>query len=156
MRFRRTAPLCFVSLLAAGLILPLQVLPLEAQQQQVVIDHAGSTVVFEPYAANILRVTLSMQHDPAVAPPGYGFVAKPDSKGWTHTTDEHGDTYRSSRMMVTLEASRPGKPSATQADIGPLPNCRKSPVRLSHSTARPARCRRWWVASISISTNSTT
>ena len=89
-------------------------------QQQVVMDHDGSTVVFEPYAENIIRVTLSMQRGPAVAPPGYGFVAKPDAAGWTHTTDESRDTYRSSRLVVTLDASRhhAGKPNATQSDIG--------------------------------------
>jgi alpha-D-xyloside xylohydrolase len=92
--------------------------PLQAQRGPVVMDHDGSTVTFESYAPNILRVTLSMQHDPAVAAPGYGFVAKPDSDGWTHTTDEHGDAYRSSRLMVTLDASHHGgKPSATQSDI---------------------------------------
>jgi alpha-D-xyloside xylohydrolase len=87
-------------------------------QQQIVVDHDGSTVVFEPYAANIVRVTLSLQHDPAVAPPGYGFVAQPDAEGWTHASDERSDTYRSSRLVVTLDASHPGKPSVTQADIG--------------------------------------
>src|ERR1700761_2335946 len=96
--------------------------PLQAQQnpQQgpVVMDHDGSTVMFEPYAPNIIRVTLSMQHDPAVAAPGYGFVAKPNTDRWTHTSDDLGDTYRSSRLVVTLDAShRGGKPSLTQADI---------------------------------------
>ena len=92
--------------------------PLEAQQQSVVLEHDGSTVMFEPYAPNIIRVTLSMQHDSAVAAPGYGFVAKPDSGGWTHTTDDRGDAYRSSRMVVILDASHHGgKPSLTQADI---------------------------------------
>jgi alpha-D-xyloside xylohydrolase len=90
-----------------------------AQQQSVVMEHDGSTVMFEPYAPNILRVTLSMQHGPAVAGPGYGFLTKPDSDGWTHTADEHGDTYRSSRLVVTLDASHHGgKPSLTQSDIG--------------------------------------
>jgi alpha-D-xyloside xylohydrolase len=93
--------------------------PSLAQQPSVVMEHDGSTVMFEPYAPNIIRVTLSMQHDPALAAPGYGFVAKPDSDGWTHTADEHGDTYRSSRLVVTLEASHHGgKPSLTQSDIG--------------------------------------
>jgi alpha-D-xyloside xylohydrolase len=88
-------------------------------QQQVVMEHDGSTVTFEPYAQNIIRVSLSLQHDPAVAAPGYGFVAKPDDTGWTHTTDERGDTYRSSRLVVTLDASRhhAGKANATQSDI---------------------------------------
>lgn len=93
--------------------------PSLAQQPSVVMEHDGSTVMFEPYAPNIIRVTLSMQHDPALAAPGYGFVAKPDSDGWTHTADEHGDTYRSSRLVVTLDASHHGgKPSLTQSDIG--------------------------------------
>jgi alpha-D-xyloside xylohydrolase len=100
--------------LSAFLALSLPILA----QQQVVLDHDGSTVAFEAYAPNIIRVTLSMQHDPAVAPPGYGFMVKADGEGWTHTTDERGDTYRSSRLVVTLDASRHGKPSATQADIG--------------------------------------
>jgi alpha-D-xyloside xylohydrolase len=92
--------------------------PLQAQQQSLVLERDGSTVMFEPYAPNIIRVSLSMQHDPAVAAPGYGFVAKPDSDGWTRSTDDHGDTYRSSRLVVTLEASHHGgKPSLTQADI---------------------------------------
>ncbi|MGA9719581.1 MAG: TIM-barrel domain-containing protein, partial [Acidobacteriaceae bacterium] len=91
-----------------------------AQQNSVVMEHDGSTVMFEPYAPNIVRVTLSLQHEPAVAAPGYGFVARPDGEGWTHTTDDHGDTYRSSRLMVTLDASHhhAGKPNATQSDIG--------------------------------------
>ncbi len=93
-------------------------LPLYAQQQ-VVMEHDGSTVVFEPYAANVVRVTLSLQREPAIAPPGYGFVAKPDNAGWQHTTAENGDTYRSSRLVVTLDANRhSGKPNATQSDIG--------------------------------------
>src|ERR1700756_4138943 len=59
--------------------------PLQAQQnpQQgpIVMDHDGSTVMFEPYAPNNIRVTLSMQHDPAVAAAGYGFVAKAHTAG---------------------------------------------------------------------------
>ncbi|HZD46993.1 MAG TPA: hypothetical protein VE109_13030, partial [Acidobacteriaceae bacterium] len=47
--------------------------PLHAQPGPAVMEHNGSTVMFEPYAPNILRVTLSLQHDAAVATPGYGF-----------------------------------------------------------------------------------
>jgi alpha-D-xyloside xylohydrolase len=91
---------------------------LQAQQNPLVMEHDGSTVMFEPYAPNIVRVTLSLQHDPAVAAAGYGFVAKPNTDGWTHTSDDHGDTYRSSRLVVTLDASHHDrKPSLTQANI---------------------------------------
>jgi alpha-D-xyloside xylohydrolase len=93
-------------------------IPLGAQQHSVGMEHDGSTVIFEAYAPNIIRVTLSMQHDAAVAAPGYGFVAQPNSDGWTHAADEHGDTYRSSRLVVTLDASHHGgKPRLTQTDI---------------------------------------
>ena len=34
--------------------------PVAAQAQSVVLDRDGSTIVFEPYAPNIIRVTLSM------------------------------------------------------------------------------------------------
>jgi alpha-D-xyloside xylohydrolase len=108
-----------VRVLLPAALCALWLAPLEAQQPAVVMEHDGSTVMFEPYAPNIVRVTLSMQHDPAVASPGYGFVAKRESDGWTHTSDDHGDTYRSSRLVVTLDASHHGgKPSLTQADIG--------------------------------------
>ncbi|HEY1965350.1 MAG TPA: alpha-glucosidase, partial [Acidobacteriaceae bacterium] len=99
--------------MAASWLSPLQAQQ-NPQQAPVVMEHDGSTVMFEPYAPNIVRVTLSMQHDPAVAAAGYGFVAKPNTDGWTHTSDEHGDTYRSSRLVVTLDASHHGgKPSLT-------------------------------------------
>ena len=54
----------------------------QAQSQRLELDRKGETIVLEPYAANVLRVTLSLQHDPAVAKPGYGMVASPDAAGW--------------------------------------------------------------------------
>ena len=104
---------------AAAALMGVSLAAISHAQHPVVMDHDGSTVMFEPYAPNIIRVTLSMQHEPAVAAPGYGFIAKPDNDGWTHTVDEHGDTYRSPRLVVTLDASHHGgKPSLTQSDIG--------------------------------------
>ena len=46
-----------------------------AQETRVVLDRGGSTIVLEPYAPNIIRVTLSLLKEPALAPPGYGFTA---------------------------------------------------------------------------------
>ncbi|HUB52495.1 MAG TPA: hypothetical protein VL986_10125, partial [Terracidiphilus sp.] len=43
-----------------------------ASSDRIVIEREGATIVLEPYAENILRVTLSLKHDPAVAGPGYG------------------------------------------------------------------------------------
>ena len=42
-----------------------------AQTQSVVLDRDGSAIVFEPYAPNIIRVTLSMLKEPATDAPGY-------------------------------------------------------------------------------------
>ena len=50
---------------------------------RLVLDRKGETIVLEPYAPNILRITLSLNPDPAKAAPGYGFVASPDAAGWT-------------------------------------------------------------------------
>lgn len=106
---KRTPLVAAAMLLAGGATLA---------QAPVVIDHSGSTVAFEPYAPNIVRVTLSLQRDAALAPPGYGIVAHPDAAGWQHTTDAQADTYRSPRMIVTLDLPRPGgKPNLTQQDI---------------------------------------
>src|SRR5207249_824631 len=38
-------------------------------QSPLVLDHNGSTIVLEPYAPNIIRVTLSLQKDQALAAP---------------------------------------------------------------------------------------
>ena len=43
----------------------------------------GETIVLEPYAPNIIRVTLSMNDAAAKAAPGYGIIAKPNAAGWT-------------------------------------------------------------------------
>ena len=88
-----------------------------AEAAPVVLDRDGSTIVLEPYAPNIIRMTLSLNKDGALAAPGYGFVAKPAANGWTHQQNEQGDVYRSSRMVVTVAVNRPGKPVATQVDI---------------------------------------
>ncbi len=89
-----------------------------AEQSQIVLDRGGSTVVLEPYAPNIIRVSLSLLKDQAKAGPGYGFIATPSAQGWTYQQSNFGDIYRSPRLVVAVEIDRPGKPVATQADIG--------------------------------------
>ncbi len=49
--------------------------PSWGQETRLVLDRGGSTIVLEPYAPNIIRVTLSLLKKPALAPPGYGFTA---------------------------------------------------------------------------------
>ncbi len=99
-------------------LLPAILFALAAQaQNNVVLTQGTRTIVLEPYAPNIIRVTLSLIKDPALAPPGYGFIASPSAQGWTRDQTGAGDVYRSSRLVVTLVAPRPHKPMATELDI---------------------------------------
>jgi hypothetical protein len=58
-----------------------------AEAAQVVLDRNGSTIVPQAYAPDIIRVTLSLDKNGALAAPGYGFAATPASAGWTHWND---------------------------------------------------------------------
>ena len=78
----------------------------QSTSQQFELDRKGETIVLEPYAPNVLRVTLSLQHDPAVAKPGYGLIASPDASGWTASQTDRADVYQSSRIIATVD--RPG------------------------------------------------
>lgn len=74
-----------------------------AQDAPLVLQRDGRIVSLEPYAPNILRVTISTDRAAATASPGYGFVAKPSAQGWTHTQDAAGeDVFRSSKMVVRV------------------------------------------------------
>ncbi len=88
-----------------------------AQVSQVVLDRSGSTIVLEPYAPNIIRVSLSLNKDRALGKPGYGFVAAPAAEAWTHQQNGQADVYESSRLVVSVAVNRPGKPVATEVDI---------------------------------------
>lgn len=57
--------------------------------------------MLEPYAPNILRVTLSKSSATAKASAGYGFVGTPSMSGWTHHQDASGDeVFRSGQLVV--------------------------------------------------------
>jgi alpha-D-xyloside xylohydrolase len=71
--------------------------------QRLQLDRKGETIVLEPYAPNILRVTLSLQHDAAVAKPGYGFVAVPDAAGWSASHTDKMDVYQSAKIVATVD-----------------------------------------------------
>jgi alpha-D-xyloside xylohydrolase len=92
----------------------------QSAETNVVLSRGAATVVLEPYAPNIIRVTLSLQKDEALAAPGYGITAKPSASGWTYEHTEDADIYRSSRLVVTLPVPHSsGKaPLRTQVDIG--------------------------------------
>ena len=85
-----------------------------AEQPQVVLDRGGSTVVLEPYAPNIIRVTLSLQKDPALAAPGFGFVATPSADGWTQPGERQG-RYLSFVAPGGYGCEKPSRPSHAHA-----------------------------------------
>src|SRR5438067_9978996 len=105
-----------------------------AQQHTLVLTRDNSTVVLEPYAPNIIRVTLSLQKDQAAEAPGFGFGAHAAAEGWNSAHSEAGDVYRSSRMVVTVEANHPGKPSRTERDIAKFFNGSAPPAHITIST----------------------
>jgi alpha-D-xyloside xylohydrolase len=83
----------------------------------VVLTRGSSTIALEPYAHNILRVTLSLSREAAMSAPGYGFIARPDAKGWRQSQSGQGNVYKSDSMVATLESERPHRPMQTQVDI---------------------------------------
>src|SRR5271170_665406 len=88
-----------------------------ALSQNPPLERNGQTITIEPYAPNVVRITLSMIATEAVAAPGYGFVAKPEPAGWSHAlTDNGADTYTSSRMTVTVAPAYKRDPNAKLPD----------------------------------------
>ncbi|RZL73480.1 MAG: alpha-glucosidase, partial [Sphingomonas sp.] len=84
------------------------------------LDRNGSLVAIEPYAPNIVRVTISLDRALADAPPGEGPDAKADATGWTHRTDASGDVFASSAMALTVKAQPwPKAPSQMQRYFAP-------------------------------------
>jgi alpha-D-xyloside xylohydrolase len=75
----------------------------KAQAGPLVLEREGRVISLEPYAPNVLRISMSIDRASATAAPGYGFVAKPTAEGWTHQRDAEGyEVYRSARMVVRV------------------------------------------------------
>ncbi len=98
----RFLPLLFLSLTGPALA-PGQ--PANAHTSALVLNRSGAIIALEPYAPNIIRVTLSTLKPEVTAAPGYGFVASPAVEGWSHTQESSGDSYASSRLNVTVQAN---------------------------------------------------
>ncbi len=87
-----------------------------AQNSPFVLAREGRVVSVEPYAPNILRVTISTDAAAANASPGYGFIAPAVMEGWTHAHDAQGaDVFRSARMIMRVG------PQTLPADQQPRP-----------------------------------
>ncbi|MDR3772042.1 MAG: glycoside hydrolase family 31 protein [Terracidiphilus sp.] len=91
----------------------------QAQQAPLTLTRGVSNIVLEPYAPNILRVTLSLTRDAALAKPGYGLIATPAISGWTASQTAQADVYQSARMIATVDKDLPPShpPLQTELDI---------------------------------------
>ncbi len=72
------------------------------QNGRLVMSRYHTTMMLEPYAPNIIRVSISRLKAYALAPPGYGIIGKPDASGWHYEKTADGGTYRSSQLSVTI------------------------------------------------------
>ena len=87
----------------AGALLSASSLVAQPYNAPLVLKREGRAIALEPYAPNILRVTMSIDTAAATGAPGYGIVAKPSTEGWTHERDAEGDdVYRSAQMVVRV------------------------------------------------------
>ena len=93
-------------------------LPVAAAQAEpmATVDRNGSLVAIEPYAPNIVRVTIAVDRALADAAPGPGPNAKANAAGWTHRTDPSGDVFASSALSLTV-AAQPWAARRGPADI---------------------------------------
>lgn len=82
------------------------------------LQRDAATVLVEPYASNIVRISISLRREDALADPGYGIVAKPVDAGWSASNSPGGDQIRSNQLLVTVSSQSAHQPlSGTHADI---------------------------------------
>src|ERR1700678_1306225 len=75
----------------------------QSPSQGLEIDRKGETIVLEPFAPNIIRVTLSLKKDAALAVPGYGIIGTPAPAGWSATETPQANVYQSGRIVATID-----------------------------------------------------
>jgi len=68
------------------------------------VERNGALVAVEPYAPNVVRVTIALDHALSDSAPGYGITAKSDAAGWSHSASTAGDTFGSGDLKVTVKA----------------------------------------------------
>jgi len=87
----------------SAMLMPLLLgLPAMAQGP-LVLERNSRVISLEPYAANVLRITMSTDKAAATGAPGYGIIGTPSSEGWTRDRDaEENDVFRSAKMVVRI------------------------------------------------------
>jgi alpha-D-xyloside xylohydrolase len=110
----------------AGITVPAAVLALALLAQTAMaaplglLDRNGSLVSIESYAPNIVRVTLGTDKDTVLAPSGYGILAKPDDRGWSHQVTASGDEFSSEVLTLQVNAQpHPGPPTQMERYFAP-------------------------------------
>jgi alpha-D-xyloside xylohydrolase len=98
LRVAMNRTLCFAGIFLAALLAAGSA----CAQKQIVLQRRDATVVLEPYGPNIVRITISLNQDAALAPPGYGITGQPSHAGWTYSHSDAMDSYQSDRMTVRL------------------------------------------------------
>ena len=123
----------FGACLCAGLSLtPAASFAQQVKAARLATERGEATVVVEPFAPNIVRVSISLLKDEAEAGPGYGVTARPVSTGWNAETGADGDVLHSSDLSVIVAPQAPkGKPSGSSADIAKFFNGSTSYVGLT-------------------------
>ncbi len=128
-----------VALLGLSFV-PMAIDGVAQQEKSLTIEKGNSTIVIEPYAANIVRVTLSLSRDRAKAGPGYGFTGTPSPSGWRVEHDADGDHFRSDRLDVKIAADpKHHTPMVTQVDIGKFFNGSTPGADITFNTAEGNR-----------------
>ena len=79
------------------------------------VERNGSFVAIEPYAPNIVRVTIALDPNLASGAPGPGPNAPVDATGWTHRVAATGDIFSSSALSLTV-AAQPWPKAPTQME----------------------------------------
>jgi alpha-D-xyloside xylohydrolase len=123
--------------MAGALALALTMAPM-LHAQQMIVSRGAATVMVEPYAENIVRVSISLLKADATAAPGYGITAKPLAGGWIIASGAGGDVLRSSRISVTVAPQQNLALTGTEADIAKFFNGSTPPVNISIKTAQGA------------------
>lgn len=85
-----------------------------------VLDRNGGLVSVEPYAPNIVRITLAVDRRQVEDKPGYGISGKADGRGWSRQSERGADLFVSSRLSVSVAPQpKPGTPSQMQRYFAP-------------------------------------
>src|SRR2546430_13769123 len=67
------------------------------------VERNGSYVAVEPFAPNVVHVTIALEPDLIGKMPNYGIVAKSDSAGWSRASGADGDRFSSGAMTLSVD-----------------------------------------------------